>query len=253
MRSEKGFLCLESMSRRVTICAAVALMTLIGTYAETPDGEPPSVENICDGQEGSAFGLCNSYCEALDCDSDTPQASQKACEKVLVNFDKASGATMPCLVEPEPEPELGQYDCPCNFDVEFWTDQAQILQTGTATACEPGTVDPPAGSATNACFTCKVAMWSFNSTTSLSAVVDLWVAGDFSTEEALFLTATDATDPSAAGACFAQGSVDFEPFYTTIDPLTPDVGELPVTSEEFPVCLLDITVVRDKFLALCQP
>jgi hypothetical protein len=78
MRSEKGFLCLESMSRRVTICAAVALMTLIGTYAETPDGEPPSVENICDGQEGSAFGLCNSYCEAMDCDSDNPQTSQKA-------------------------------------------------------------------------------------------------------------------------------------------------------------------------------
>ncbi len=91
MRNHKEFLCLESMSRRVTICAAVALMTLIGTYAETPDGEPPSAENICDGQEGSAVGLCNSYCEAMDCDSDNPQASQKACEKVLANFDKAAG------------------------------------------------------------------------------------------------------------------------------------------------------------------
>ena len=251
MRSEKGFLCLESMSRRVTICTAVALMTLIGTYAQTPDGEPPSVETVCDGLEGSAFGLCNSYCEALDCDSDNSRASQNACERVLVNFDEATGgATMPCLVEPEPALEL--YDCPCNFDVKFWTDQAQFLQTGNATACNPGTMDPPAGSPTNACFTCDIARWSFNSTTFLSAVVDLWVAGDFSTEEALFLTATDATDPSAAGACFAQGSVDFEPFYTTIDPLTQDVGELPVTSEEFPVCLLDITVVRDKFLALCQ-
>jgi hypothetical protein len=248
MRNDKGFLCLESISRRVTICAAVALMMLIGTYAETPDGKPPSAESVCDGLQGSAFGLCNSYCEALDCDSNNPEASQNACERVLANFDTATGgSTMPCLVEPEPEP--GLYDCPCNFDVEFWTDQAQILQTGTA--CNSGTVDPPAGS--NACFTCNVLMWSFNSTTSLSVAVDLWVDGDFSTEEALFLTATDATDPSATGACFAEGSVDFEPIYTTIDPLTQDVGELPVTGEKFPVCLLDMTAVQDKFLALCQP
>jgi hypothetical protein len=248
MRNNKEFLCLESISRRVTICVAVALMMLIGTYAETPDGEPPSVESVCEGLQGSAFGLCNSYCEALDCDSDNPKASQNACERVLVNFDEASGgAVMPCLVEPQPE--LGLYDCPCNFDVEFWTDQAQILQTGNATACEPGTMDPPAGSATNACFTCNVAMWSFNSTTSLSVVVDLWVDGEVSTEDALFFT---ATDPSAAGACFAEGSVDFEPIYTTIDPLTQEVGELPLTSEEFSVCLSDITAVRDTFLALCQ-
>jgi len=245
MRSEKGFLCLESMSRRVTICAAVALMTLIGTYAETPDGEPPSVENICDGQEGSAFGLCNSYCEAMDCDSDNPKAAQKACEKVLANFDKAAGGvTMPCM-----ETELELYNCPCNFDVEFWTDQAPILQTGNATACDPGTMDPPAGSSTTACFTCNVATWSFNSTTFLSVVVDLWVDGQASTEDALFFT---ATDPSAAGACFAEGSVDFKSIYATIDPSTQEVGELPVTNEEFPVCLSDMTVVQDAFLALCQ-
>ncbi len=245
MKSEKGFLCLESMSRRVTICAAVALMTLIGTYAETPDGESPSAENICDGQEGSAFGLCKSYCEAMDCDSDNPEASQKACEKVLANFDKAAGgATMPCM-----ESELEPYDCPCNFDVEFWADQAPILQTGNATACDPGTMDPPAGSATNVCFTCNVAMWSFNSTTSLSVVVDLWVDGEVSTEDALFFT---ATDPSEAGACFAEGSVDFKPIYSTNDPLTQEVGELPVTNVDFPICLSDMTVVQDAFLALCQ-
>ncbi len=61
MRNHKEFLCLELMSRRVAICTAVALMTLIGTYAQTPDGEPPSVESICDGLQGSTFGLCNSY------------------------------------------------------------------------------------------------------------------------------------------------------------------------------------------------
>ena len=199
-----------------------------------------------------AFVIPN--CEILDCDSGNSRASQTACQRVLENFDKATGGdTMPCLIEPEPEPELALYDCPCNFDVEFWTDQAQILQTGNATACNPGTMDPPAGSPTNACFTCDIARWSFNPTTFLSAVVDLWVDGEVSrevsTEDALFFTATDSSE---AGACFDEGSVDFESIYTTIDPLTQEVGELPVTNAEFPVCLSGMTVVQDAFLALCQ-
>jgi hypothetical protein len=92
-------------------------------------------------------------------------------------------------------------------------------------------------------------MWSFNSTTSLSVVVDRWVDGEFSSEDALFFT---ATGPSQAGACFAQRTVDFQVIYTTLDPLTQEAGELPVTSEEFPVCLSDMMAVKDAFLALCH-
>ena len=44
----------------------------------TPDGQPPSMETVCDGQSGAAFGLCNAYCEAMDCDSPDPQASPQA-------------------------------------------------------------------------------------------------------------------------------------------------------------------------------
>ena len=36
--------------------------------AKTPDGVPPSQETVCSGLTGAAFGLCNAYCEAQDCD-----------------------------------------------------------------------------------------------------------------------------------------------------------------------------------------
>lgn len=49
----------------------------------------------CDGLEGAAYGLCNAYCEAMDCDGE-PQASDKACDKVLVNYQKKTDILMPC-------------------------------------------------------------------------------------------------------------------------------------------------------------
>ena len=45
--------------------------------AKTPDGVTPAEETVCDGLSGAAFGLCNAYCEAMDCDSDSTKASQK--------------------------------------------------------------------------------------------------------------------------------------------------------------------------------
>ncbi|HMB53739.1 MAG TPA: hypothetical protein VKU40_10500 [Thermoanaerobaculia bacterium] len=72
-----------------------------GIEMSTPDGLPPSVEDVCDGQKGAAFGLCNAYCEAMDCDSANPQASQKACDRVAANYEKHAGSPPPC-------------SCPCN-------------------------------------------------------------------------------------------------------------------------------------------
>lgn len=66
----------------------------------TPDGVPPSGETVCNGLIGAAHGLCTAYCEAMDCDSGSPQASQKACDKVGANFLKITGQAPPC-------------DCPC--------------------------------------------------------------------------------------------------------------------------------------------
>ena len=65
--------------------------------AQTPDDMTPAEEDVCDVLEGSAYGLCNAYCEAMDCDSEEAQASDEACEKVLGNYETKTDVRMPCL------------------------------------------------------------------------------------------------------------------------------------------------------------
>ncbi len=66
--------------------------------AQTPDGQTPAVETVCDGESGAAFGLCDAYCEAMDCDN-FPEASLYACERVRSTFNRLTGRDVPC--EPE--------------------------------------------------------------------------------------------------------------------------------------------------------
>ena len=72
---------------------AVGAILLSGTlYAQTP-----AAEDACDGLYGAAYGLCNAYCEAMDCDSVTaPQASANACVKVFDRFAQITGDVLPC-------------------------------------------------------------------------------------------------------------------------------------------------------------
>jgi hypothetical protein len=78
----------------------------------TPDGKPPSEETVCDGLKGALFGLCNAYCEAMDCDSPNPHASPTACAQVLGNFMKHSGGQPPpCAVT-----------CPCGAAIPLFGD-----------------------------------------------------------------------------------------------------------------------------------
>jgi len=63
----------------------------------TPDGIPPSQEDVCSSVTGAAFGLCNAFCEAMDCDSPTPQASETACNRVKSQFQALTGSEPPCL------------------------------------------------------------------------------------------------------------------------------------------------------------
>jgi len=67
----------------------------MNSIAKTPDGKTPAEETVCDEVSKSLFGLCNAYCEAMDCDSDSPHASDKACEKALTNYEKKSGGDAP--------------------------------------------------------------------------------------------------------------------------------------------------------------
>lgn len=72
----------------------------------TGDGIVPSIETVCEGDPFN-FGLCNAYCEALDCDSDTPLGTPKACANKLKNYLKHSGGALP---------PCEQVSCPCDFD-----------------------------------------------------------------------------------------------------------------------------------------
>lgn len=61
--------------------------------AKTPDGMTPSQEQVCSGLHGAAFGLCNAYCEAQDCDVH-PRPS---CAQLRKNFEQVTGSPIfPC-------------------------------------------------------------------------------------------------------------------------------------------------------------
>ncbi len=75
--------------------AGLVLAVPLVASAQTPDGQTPAVETVCDGETGAAFGLCNAYCEAMDCDS-LPEASLGACEAVRGQFNRITGRDLPC-------------------------------------------------------------------------------------------------------------------------------------------------------------
>lgn len=77
--------------------------------AKTPDGRTPAEETVCDGEVGAAFGLCNAYCEAMDCDSADHHASDAACSRVKSNFERKTGRPLPCEVV-----------CPCGVHLPLF-------------------------------------------------------------------------------------------------------------------------------------
>ena len=72
-------------------CIAIGLVLSSPVSAQTPDGETPAQETICEtwGFQGKVQGLCNAYCEAMDCDDPNPQASDQACSRVLGKIEDA--------------------------------------------------------------------------------------------------------------------------------------------------------------------
>jgi hypothetical protein len=93
---------------RWSVAAAVTFsLTLpFALQAQTPDGETPAEESICDGlTDDGGWGLCTAYCEAMDCEAASPRASEKACAKVKARFLSLDVGPLPCEV----------LQCPC-FD-----------------------------------------------------------------------------------------------------------------------------------------
>jgi len=52
---------------------------------------------------GAAWGLCNAYCEVLDCEGENPNASSTACLNVLRKFQTHTDQAIPCA----------RAECPC--------------------------------------------------------------------------------------------------------------------------------------------
>ena len=126
--------------------AVLALLSAGAGFAQTPDGQTPAEETVCDPLSGAAFGLCNAYCEAMDCelldDGDpetSPSASPKACYRVKNNFIKVTGEVPPC----DCPPDNGQLGCPCEADLdcldELSCDDGICMPGG----CPPGDLGCP--------------------------------------------------------------------------------------------------------------
>jgi len=78
---------------------AAALLLAGPAIAKTPDGLTPSVEDLCDQYEGRAFGLCNSYCEARDCDDPRVRAADASCAATERQFKQMTGRDLACSPE----------------------------------------------------------------------------------------------------------------------------------------------------------
>ncbi|MBW2253480.1 MAG: hypothetical protein JRI25_02635 [Deltaproteobacteria bacterium] len=88
-------------------------------HAQTPDGDTPAVEQICDPLKGGTpglYGLCVAYCEAQDADTCTEEDEFAGCRppprRILENYERKMGEgdpPMPCVGTPCPC-DMGQYD-----------------------------------------------------------------------------------------------------------------------------------------------
>ena len=75
----------------LSISSLIALAGFIAFFS-TATAE----EGVCDNESGAAYGLCNAYCDAMDCDSDSPMASEVACACVAERYEKITGNELPC-------------------------------------------------------------------------------------------------------------------------------------------------------------
>lgn len=119
------------------VSMALIALAAPAAFAQTPDGETPAVETICDPLLHNAspglFGLCVAYCEAKDCNSNPVAVAQCqaenpgdpwgvhscGCGRLLDNYNRkrqAGDPEMPCIQE----------SCPC-FDAEFLANELSAV------------------------------------------------------------------------------------------------------------------------------
>jgi len=103
---------------------AILLLGILAAWspatASTPDGQTPSQETVCDQEQGAAYGLCTAYCEAMDCDSASPHASETGCSRVRNNFARITGRPLPCDVA-----------CPCGLTLPLFDQLGETVPVET--------------------------------------------------------------------------------------------------------------------------
>jgi hypothetical protein len=211
------------------------MMAMGVAYAQTPD---------CDGLSGDAFGLCNAYCYAMDCEGDR-NASGQACVQVALSFVRATGDQPPCKTsDADPNETPTGSSCPCNFD-QSWTKQTQILSSSDILICNGTDEDDPiCNEDPDPYITCAVNDMS-GSNTFLSVLANLWTGGTSSQDQQdqlLFFTSEPSTLPGVCGVDVRFSSGDTF--------ITPNDG-LPVTSDEFSACALDIGELQSAYADMC--
>lgn len=141
---------LEKPARLPTrLGAAVAVLFALGAapaLGQTADGLTPAEEEVCEGLSGARWGLCNAYCEAMDCDFETPTASEQACERVLLQFlARSAGVPPPCLSVSTPDrdgDDVADEEDNCPDDAN--ADQVDLDADGVGDLCDicPDAFDP---------------------------------------------------------------------------------------------------------------
>ena len=107
------------------VTAIAAFAVAAPATAQTPDGETPANEGVCDVLIGSTpglYGLCVAFCEAQDCEATYDPATDEVtfdpdCKpsnpKILENYNrrmKSEDIDMPCI-------NFAVSECPC------WTEE----------------------------------------------------------------------------------------------------------------------------------
>jgi hypothetical protein len=125
----------------VSVLAVLGAVAAPSAYAQgAHDGETPAVEDICTqwaewGFTGKVNGLCNAYCEAMDCDAAEPQASEQACTNVLDKIEETLGETpFPTCEDVDGD---GVPDGIDNCPIDANPDQEDSLDNGVGDVCDP--------------------------------------------------------------------------------------------------------------------
>jgi hypothetical protein len=120
------------------IFLVILATALAASPAVAGNGHGRGGDSVCEdaGLIGSAYAACHTFCEALDCDAEQHNASDRACERALARFlDLSDGEQPPCLdgggEEPGDEPQ--GVACPCAFG---WNDPTLLPDGWQPGSCE---------------------------------------------------------------------------------------------------------------------